>query len=127
MFTGIVEKIGTVKLPETLTTLGGGCLAYNGAPRVVWFYGPPPTTVGSSALEFKARGYLVAGVKHAAEWKADEHLIALADGESATALAAAKALGLSGVRPIGKWSTATGSYWHWVVEELPPATLVLVK
>ena len=28
---------------------------------------------------------------------------------------------------LGKWSTATGSYWHWVVEELPSETLILVK
>lgn len=41
------------------------------------------------------------------------------------ALKAAK--GLEGTRPIGKWSTATGSYWHWVVEELPSETLILVK
>ena len=116
------EKIGTIKLPETLTTLGNYSLAFNNASRVVWFCGPPPTSIGSNALEPKnsKKWVLVAGVKHAAEWKADEHLIALADGEPATALAAAKALGLSGVRPIGKWTYQANASTHWVVEELPP-------
>ena len=126
------EKIGTVKLPESLTTLGGGCLAYNSAPRVVWFYGPPPTTVGSSALEFKARGYLVAAKKHAAEWAADSRVQALTDADKALAdypgLTAVKASkGLEGTRPIGKWSTETGSYWHWVVEELRPGLVLVVR
>lgn len=115
------EKIGTIKLPETLATLGNYSLAFNNASRVVWFCGPPPTSIESNALEPKnsKKWVLVAGVKHAAEWKADEHLIALADGESATALAAAKALGLSGVRPIGKWTYQANASTHWVVEELP--------
>ena len=123
------EKIGTIKLPETLATLGNYSLAFNNASRVVWFCGPPPTSIGSNALEPKnsKKWVLVAGVKHAAEWKADEHLIALADGESATALAAAKALGLSGVRPIGKWTYQANASTHWVVEELPPQTLLLIK
>ncbi len=126
------EMIGTVKLPETLTTLGGGCLAYNSKPRVVWFYGPPPTTVDGDALNFKARGYLVAARKHAAEWKADSRVAAIADADKALAdfpgLSSVKAAkGLQGTKPVGKWSTQTGSYWHWVVEELPPETLVLVK
>ena len=126
------EKIGTVKLPETLTTLGDGCLAYNSKPRVVWFYGAPPATVGSDALNFKARGYIVAGVKHADDWIADSRVEALSDADKTLSdypgLAAVKAArGLEGTRPIGKWSTATGSYWHWVVEELPSETLILVK
>lgn len=126
------EKIGTVKLPESLTTLGGGCLAYNSKPRVVWFYGPPPTTVGSDALNFKARGYLVAGRKHAAEWAADSRVAALSDADKDLSdypglktVQASK--GLESTRPIGKWSTATGDYWHWVVEELPSETMVLIK
>ncbi|MBQ3810099.1 MAG: leucine-rich repeat domain-containing protein [Kiritimatiellae bacterium] len=126
------EKIGTVKLPETLTTLGGGCLAYNSKGRVVWFYGAPPTTVDGDALNFKARGYLVAARKHAAEWKADSRVAALADADKALSdfpgLSSVKAAkGLQGTKPIGKWSTQTGNYWHWVVEELPPETLVLIK
>ena len=126
------EKIGTVKLPETLTTLGGGCLAYNSKGRVVWFYGRPPTTVDGDALNFKARGYLVAARKHAAEWKADSRVAALTDAEKAYSdypgLASVKAAkGLQGTKPVGKWSTQTGSYWHWVVEELPPETVIIVK
>jgi hypothetical protein len=126
------EKIGTVKLPESLTTLGGGCLAYNSKSRVVWFYGPPPETVGSDALNFKARGYLVAAMKHADEWIADSRVQALTDADKALSdypgLNTVKtAKGLEGTRPIGKWSTQTGSYWHWVVEELPPETMILVK
>ena len=126
------EKIGTVKLPESLTTLGGGCLAYNSKPRVVWFYGPPPETVGSDALNFKARGYLVAAMKHADEWIADSRVQALTDADKALSdypgLKTVKtAKGLEGTRPIGKWTTQTGNYWHWVVEELPPETMLLVK
>ena len=126
------EKIGTVKLPESMTTLGGGCLAYNSKPRVVWFYGPPPTTVDSDALNFKARGYLVAAAKHAGEWIADPRVQALTDADKALSdypgLKTVKASkGLEGTRPVGKWSTATGSYWHWVVEELPSGTLLLMK
>ena len=126
------EKIGTVKLPESLTTLGGACLAYNSKPRVVWFYGPPPTTVDSDALNFKARGYLVAGKKHAAEWAADSRVAALTDADKALSdypgLEAVKtSKGLVGTRPIGKWSTTTGSYWHWVVEELPIGLMILIR
>ena len=126
------EKIGTVKLPESLTTLGGACLAYNSKPRVVWFYGPPPTTVDSDALNFKARGYLVAGKKHAAEWAADSRVETLTDADKALSdypgLEAVKASkGLEGTRPIGKWSTTTGSYGHWVVEELQPGLVLVVR
>ena len=126
------EMIGTVKLPESLTTLGDRCLAYNSKPRVVWFYGPPPTTVGSAALEFRARGYLVAGKKHAAEWVADSRVQALTDADKALSdypgLKTVKAAkGLEGTRPIGKWSTETGSYWHWVVEELQPGLVLVVR
>ena len=35
--------------------------------------------------------------------------------------------GLEGTSPIGKWSTATGSYWHWVVEELQPGLVLMVR
>ena len=123
------EKIGTIKLPETLATLGNYSLAFNNASRVVWFCGPPPTSIGSNALEPKnsKKWVLVAGVKHAAEWKADEHLIALADGEEAAAKVAAESLGLTGVKPIGKWSYQANASTHWVVEELRPGLVLVVR
>ena len=124
------EKIGTVKLPESLTTLGGGSLAYNKNPRVVWFCGPPPTTIGNDAFNPNntSKWVLVAGKDHAAEWKADERVDpSLTDAEKATAMTAIRTLGLSHVKPIGKWSTQSGSAVHWVVEELPVETMVLVK
>ena len=123
------EKIGTIKLPETLTTMGQYALAYNNASRVVWFCGPPPTSIGSNALEPKngKKGVLVAGAQHAEEWKSDEHLIALADGEEATAKAAAVSLGLTGVKPIGKWSYQANASTHWVVEELRPGLVLVVR
>ena len=123
------EKIGTIKLPETLATLGNYSLAFNNASRVVWFCGPPPTSIGSNALEPKnsKKWVLVAGVKHAAEWKADEHLIALADGEAAAAKVAAESLGLTGVKPIGKWSYQANASTHWVVEELRPGLVLVVR
>ena len=123
------EKIGTVKLPESLTTLGGECLAYNDASRVVWFCGPPPTSIGSKALDPKngKKWVLVAGAKHAEEWKLDEHLIALADGEAAAAKVAAESLGLTGVKPIGKWSYQANASTHWVVEELRPGLVLVLR
>lgn len=124
------EKIGTIKLPETLTTLGQYALAYNKKPRVVWFCGPPPATIGTGAFHPNntSKWVLVAGRKHAAEWKADERVdSSLTGGEKVTAMAAARTLGVSRVNPIGKWSTASGSAVHWVVEELPAETILLVK
>ena len=123
------EKIGTIKLPETLATLGNYSLAFNNASRVVWFCGPPPTSIGSNALEPKngKKWVLVAGAKHAEEWKSDEHLIALADGEEATAKAAAVSLGLTGVKPIGKWSYQANASTHWVVEELRPGLVLVLR
>lgn len=123
------EKIGTIKLPETLTTMGQCALAYNNASRVVWFCGPPPTSIGSNALDPKngKKWVLVAGAKHAEEWKLDEHLIPLADGEEVTAKAAAESLGLTGVKPIGKWSYQANASTHWVVEELRPGLVLVVR
>jgi len=125
-------KVGRVTLPESLTTLGGGCLAYNKTGRVVWFLGAPPTTVDGSALDFRARGYLVAGIKHANEWKSDSRVAALEDSDKALSdypgnAEVKESLGLQHTRPIGKWSTETGSYWHWVVEELPTGTVMLFR
>jgi len=125
-------NVKTVKLPETLTTIEGGALAYGSYGRVVWFYGPPPDTLGSDALNFKARGYLVAGKKHAQDWKDDERLSSLTDDDKALSdypgLDSVKtSKGLNGTNPIGKWSTTTGSYWHWVVEELPAGLVMFVR
>ena len=66
-------------------------------------------------------------MKHAAEWEGDGRVLPFEGTEKATAAAAAKALGLSGVRPIGKWKTATGSSTHWVVKELPSETVFLFR
>ena len=119
--------VGNVKLPEGLTSIGVAALGYGKKARVVWFCGPPPT-MDSDALNPKGGSswVLVAGVKHADEWKSNENLQALADAEKVTANAAAKAFGLTGVKPIGKWTYQAGGYTHWVVEELSAATMVLI-
>ena len=126
-----LQKVYEIRLPETLTTLGTECLRYHAGSRVIWFYGPPPTSVANTALEPVtspiSSWVLVAARKHAAEWKTDARVLPFEDTEQATAVAAAKALGLTGVKPIGKWTTGTNGTKHWVVEELPAETLVLVK
>ena len=70
---------------------------------------------------------LVAARKHAAEWKADARVLTFEGTEQATAVAAAKALGLTGVKPVGKWTTGTNGTKHWVVEELPAETMLMLK
>ena len=50
---------------------------------------------------------------------AGERVLPFEGTEQATAVAAAKELGLAGVKPIGKWTTGTSGTKHWVVEELP--------
>ena len=126
-----LQKVNEIRLPETLTTLGSECLRYHAGARVIWFYGPPPVSVAGTALEPKtspvSSWVLVAARKHAAEWKADERVLPFEGTEQAAAVAAAKALGLSGVKPVGKWTTGTNGTKHWVVEELPAETLLLVK
>lgn len=126
-----LQKVNEIRLPETLTTLGSECLRYHAGARVVWFYGPPPASVADTALEPKtspvSSWVLVAARKHAAEWKEDERVLPFEGTEQETAVAAAKALGLRGVKPVGKWTTGTNGTKHWVVEELPPETLLLVK
>lgn len=125
-----LQKVNEIRLPETLTTLGGESLRYHAGPRVIWFYGPPPTSVAGTALEPKtapvASWVLVAARKHAADWKADARVLPFEGTEQATANAAAKALGLRGVKPIGKWTTGTNGTTHWVVEELPAETILLL-
>ncbi len=123
-----LRKVTEIRFPETLTTIGNEVLGYNQRSRVVWFYGPPPTSIGTSSLNSKGGSWvLVAGMKHAAEWKSNSNVIALTDAEKTTAANAAAALGLTGVKPIGKWTYQTGGYTHWVVEELPPETAILIR
>ena len=126
-----LQKVNEIRLPETLTKLGTECLRYHAGPRVIWFYGPPPTSVADTALEPKtspvASWVLVAAVKHAAEWERDNRVLPFEGTEKATAAAAAKALGLTGVRPVGKWTTGTNGTTHWVVEELPSETVFLIR
>ena len=121
------EKVGNVYLPEGLTKIGGAALGYGKKSRVVWFCGPPPTMDGD-ALNPKGGDpwVLVAGKKHAAEWKADANLQVFTGTEEATAKAAAESFGLTGVKPIGKWKYQTGGYTHWVVEELPKGLTICI-
>ena len=125
-----LQKVNEIRLPETVTTLGTESLRYHAGPRVIWFYGPPPTSVANTALQPVtspvASWVLVAARKHAADWKADARVLPFEGSEQATANAAAKALGLRGVKPIGKWTTGTNGTTHWVVEELPAETMLLL-
>ena len=126
-----LQKVMEIRLPETVTTLGTESLRYHAGPRAIWFYGPPPTSVANTALQPVtspvASWVLVAARKHAADWKADARVLPFEGSEQATANAAAKALGLRGVKPIGKWTTGTNGTTHWVVEELPAETLMLIQ
>ena len=125
-----LQKVKEIRLPETVTTLGTESLRYHAGPRAIWFYGPPPTSVANTALQPVtspvASWVLVAARKHAADWKADARVLPFEGSEQATANAAAKALGLRGVKPIGKWTTGTNGTTHWVVEELPAETMLLL-
>ena len=69
----------------------------------------------------------VAAWKHAAEWKTDARVLPFEGSERVTANAAAEALGLAGVKPIGKWTTGTNGTTHWVVEELPAGLSVSLR
>ena len=126
-----LQKVNEIRLPETLTTLGTESLRYHAGPRVIWFYGPPPTLVANTALQPVtnpvASWVLVAARKHAAEWKVDERVLPFEGSERATANAAAKALGLAGVKPIGKWTTGTNGTTHWVVEEPQPGFSITLR
>ena len=119
--------VGNIKLPEGLTSIGGAALGYGKKARVVWFCGPPPT-MDSDALNPKGGDpwVLVGGVKHAGEWETCGNVLAFEGEEQKTAVAAAKAFGLTGVKPLGKWKTQTGGYTHWVFEELSAATMLLL-
>ena len=126
-----LQKVNEIRLPETLTTLGTESLRYHAGPRVIWFYGPPPTSVANTALQPVtspvASWVLVAGRKHAAKWKADARVLPFEGSERATANAAAKALGLVGMKPIGKWTTGTNGTTHWVVEEPTPGFSMVLR
>jgi hypothetical protein len=122
------EKVGNVYLPEGLTNIRGAALGYGKKARVVWFCGPPPA-MDSDALNPKGGNswVLVAGRKHAAEWKANEHVETITDAERATAKTAAESFGLKGFKPIGKWTYQTGGYTHWVVEEPISGFITVVR
>lgn len=126
-----LQNVKEIRLPETLATLGTESLRYHAGSRVIWFYGPPPTSVAGTALQPVtspvSSWVLVAAWKHAAEWKADERVLPFEGTEQATAIAAAKELGLAGVKPIGKWTTGTSGTKHWVVEELPAGLSVSLR
>jgi hypothetical protein len=121
-------KVGNVYLPEGLTNIRGAALGYGKKARVVWFCGPPPA-MDSDALNPKGGNswVLVAGRKHAAEWKANEHVETITDAERATAKTAAESFGLKGFKPIGKWTYQTGGYTHWVVEEPISGFITVVR
>ena len=126
-----LQKVYEIRLPATLTTLGTESLRYHAGSRVIWFYGPPPTSVAGTALQPVtspvSSWILVAAWKHAAEWKADARVLPFEGSERVTANAAAEALGLAGVKPIGKWTTGTNGTTHWVVEELPAGLSVSLR
>ncbi len=124
-----LEKVTEIRLPETLTTISGEAMGYNKRARVVWFCGPPPISINhSNALNSKGGSWvLVAGRKHAAEWKANEHVETITDAEKATAKTAAESFGLKGFKPIGKWTYQTGGYTHWVVEEPISGFITVVR
>ncbi|MBO7222719.1 MAG: leucine-rich repeat protein [Kiritimatiellae bacterium] len=121
-------KVKSIKLPKTLVQLNSESLAYCPASRAIWFMGPPPTTIGNSALYPSSGGtwLLIGGCEFADEWKKSENVIPLGDGDAAKALKLAADLGVTGVKPIGKWTYQTSGYTHWVMEELPKATVILV-
>ena len=120
--------VRNVKLPESLEKIGGAALGLGkGDSRYVWFCGPPPEMDDRALDPNNGKSWvLVAGVRHAQEWENDANLLPFENNEKATAVQACKDLGLTGVKPIGKWKYQTGSSTHWVVEELSAATMVLI-
>jgi hypothetical protein len=88
--------------------------------------GPPPT-IGEKALYPNGGIWLiVAGTGCAAAWEKSENLIALEEGDAEKAMSLAVELGVTGVKPIGKWTYQTNGTTHWVMKELPKATVILV-
>ena len=92
----------------------------NGNNNAMW----PGSTSG--------RWVLVAGKKHAAEWKADDRLLLLEESDSAASDFPGKKsvkneLGLQATKPIGKWQAGAGGATFWVVEELPAGLSVSLR
>jgi hypothetical protein len=133
-----LHKVMEMRFPETLVSLASESLAYNAsARRVVWFAGPPPTLLNGNDNAMwpgstSGRWVLVAGKKHASEWKADERLLPLEESDYAASdfpgrESVKNAIGLHQTQPIGKWKSGTMGATFWVVEELPAETMLLVK
>lgn len=123
------EKVGTVKLPETLVSLGEAALGYGKNSRVVWFMGPPPA-MDSDALNPKGGDpwVLVGGVKYVKEWEESENLLPFDSAdEKAKAYAAIKKFNLNGVVPVGKWKYQTGGYTHYVGVETPKGSILIIR
>lgn len=119
-------KVKSIKFPKTLTELASESIGYNKSSRAVWFMGPPPT-IGEKALYPNGGIWLiVAGTGCAAAWEKSENLIALEEGDAEKAMSLAVELGVTGVKPIGKWTYQTNGTTHWVMKELPKATVILV-
>lgn len=124
-----LHKVSELKFPETLTSLASESLAHNsGLSRVVWFMGPPPTMTANSMWSgsTSAQWILVAGKKHAAEWKASEYLLEFGAGDRAKAETAVENCGLTGVKLIGKWQNGANGATYWVVEELPKGLAIYI-
>lgn len=121
-------KVRSIKLPKTLVQLDSESLAYCSVGRAIWFMGPPPTTIGTSALypSYGATWLLIAGCEFSDKWEESANVIPLEEGDAAKALKLAGDLGITGVKPIGKWTYQTNGTTHWVMKELPKATVILV-
>ena len=133
-----LHKVPEIRFPATLVSLASESLAYNNsARRVVWFLGPPPTLLNGNNNAMwpgstSGRWVLVAGKKHAADWKSDERLLQLEAGDENQSDFPGKesvkeTLGLQGTKPIGKWRSGTNGATFWVVEELQPGLTVVVR
>lgn len=120
-------KVKSIKLPKTLVQIDSEALAYSSGNRAVWFLGPPPTTIGRSAFYPNGGTWvLVAGYEFSDKWEESANVIPLEEGDAAKALKLAGDLGITGVKPIGKWTYQTNGTTHWVMKELPKATVILV-
>ena len=127
---GNLVKVKSIKFPKTLTELARESIGFGyykkSSLRAVWFMGPPPT-IGENALNPNGGDIwlIVVGTGCAAAWEKSENLIALEEGDAEKAMSLAVELGVTGVKPIGKWTYQTGGATHWVMKELPKATVIL--
>ncbi len=121
-------KVRSIKLPKTLVQLDSESLAYCNVGRAIWFMGPPPTTIGTSALypSYGATWLLIAGCEFSDKWEESANVIPLEEGDAAKALKLAGDLGITGVKPIGKWTYQTNGATHWVAKELPAETVIII-